>query len=77
MKRSLPRVLALMLALTLIMKVSPALSDERLPDVRLLIDVSGSMRESDPNNLRQPALDLMLRLLPENSRLVSGPLVNG
>ncbi len=41
---------------------------ERLPDVRLLIDVSGSMRESDPDNLREPALDLMLRLLPEGSR---------
>ena len=39
-----------------------------LPDVRLLIDVSGSMRESDPNNLREPALELMLRLLPEGSR---------
>ena len=27
-------------------------AEEALPDVRLLIDVSGSMRESDPNNLR-------------------------
>lgn len=42
-------------------------AEEALPDVRLLIDVSGSMRESDPNNLREPALELMLRLLPEGS----------
>jgi hypothetical protein len=43
-------------------------AEEMLPDVRLLIDVSGSMRESDPNNLREPALELMVRLLPEGSR---------
>jgi hypothetical protein len=38
------------------------------PDVRLLIDISGSMKESDPDNLRAPALELIVRLLPEGSR---------
>ena len=38
------------------------------PDVRLLIDISGSMKESDPENLRGPALDMIVRLLPEGSR---------
>lgn len=38
------------------------------PDLRLLIDVSGSMQESDPDNLRAPALELIVRLLPEGSR---------
>ncbi len=38
------------------------------PDVRLLIDISGSMKHSDPENLRAPALDLIVRLLPEGSR---------
>ena len=38
------------------------------PDLRLLIDVSSSMEESDPGNLRAPALELMVRLLPEGSR---------
>lgn len=38
------------------------------PDVRLLIDNSGSMKTSDPDNLRAPALDLIVRLLPEGSR---------
>lgn len=38
------------------------------PDVRLLIDISGSMKESDPDNLRAPALDLIVRLLPEGAR---------
>lgn len=32
--------------------------------VRVLIDVSGSMRETDPQNLRIPALQLMSELLP-------------
>ncbi|MBK1718055.1 vWA domain-containing protein [Thiocystis violacea] len=34
------------------------------PDVRLLIDVSGSMRQTDPANLRVPALRLVNELLP-------------
>lgn len=38
------------------------------PDVRILIDISGSMKESDPDNLRAPALDLLVRLLPQGSR---------
>ncbi|WP_299982815.1 VWA domain-containing protein [uncultured Pseudoteredinibacter sp.] len=42
--------------------------DERLADVRLLIDVSGSMKLNDPANLRQPAIDLLVKLLPEGSK---------
>lgn len=38
------------------------------PDLRLLIDISGSMKESDPDNLRGPAMDLMVRLLPQGSK---------
>jgi uncharacterized protein (TIGR03503 family) len=42
---------------------------EILPaDVRLLIDVSGSMKRTDPNNLRKPALELLVKLLPDGSR---------
>lgn len=33
-------------------------------DLRLLIDVSGSMRQNDPGNLRVPALRLVSELLP-------------
>jgi len=36
-------------------------------DVRLLIDISGSMKENDPNNLRIPALQLVTNLLPKGS----------
>lgn len=41
--------------------VSPA-------DVRLVIDVSGSMKSTDPQNLRVPALELVVKLLPDGSR---------
>ncbi|MCB1647077.1 MAG: VWA domain-containing protein [Pseudomonadales bacterium] len=33
-------------------------------DVRLLIDISGSMKQNDPNNLRRPAVNLLLKLAP-------------
>lgn len=35
------------------------------PDVRLVIDVSESMAINDPRNLRKPALEMFVRLLPE------------
>ncbi len=37
-------------------------------DLRVLIDVSGSMRHNDPDNLRRPALRLLVNLLPRGSR---------
>lgn len=35
-------------------------------DVRVLIDVSGSMKQNDPDNLRVPALKLLVGLLPDD-----------
>lgn len=37
-------------------------------DIRLVVDVSGSMKRTDPDNLRRPALELLVRLLPSDSR---------
>ncbi len=37
-------------------------------EVRILIDVSGSMKRTDPQNLRVPALKLLLELLPPGTR---------
>jgi uncharacterized protein (TIGR03503 family) len=37
-------------------------------DVRVLIDISGSMKLTDPQSLRKPAMDLIVRLLPDKSR---------
>lgn len=64
------RLLAPFCALLLlqVLPIPLAQAQDQLPDVRLLIDVSGSMRESDPRNLRKPALELMVRLLPAGSR---------
>ncbi|TQV66936.1 VWA domain-containing protein [Exilibacterium tricleocarpae] len=43
--------------------------DQPLPaDVRVLVDISGSMKQNDPRNLRRPALELVLQLLPEGSK---------
>lgn len=37
-------------------------------DLRVLIDVSGSMKRNDPHNLRAPALRLLVELLPHGTR---------
>lgn len=37
-------------------------------DVRILIDISGSMKKNDPGNLRRPALRLLVGLLPTDTR---------
>ncbi|MFG1488224.1 vWA domain-containing protein [Oceanospirillum sp. HFRX-1_2] len=47
---------------------SPAIAADVKPDVRVLIDTSGSMKHNDPSNLRAPALNLLVDLLPEGSR---------
>lgn len=41
---------------------------EPVNDVRVLIDTSGSMKKTDPKNLRIPALKLLVNLLPPESR---------
>jgi uncharacterized protein (TIGR03503 family) len=38
-----------------------------IDEVRVLIDISGSMKRTDPNNLRSPALGLFVSLLPTGS----------
>lgn len=51
-----------LLAVFLPMSVSAA-----TPDVRVVIDVSGSMKHNDPQNLRAPGLRLLSGLLPPDS----------
>lgn len=45
-----------------------ATASESANDVRVLIDISGSMKRNDPNNLRAPALRLLTGLLPNGAR---------
>jgi len=41
---------------------------EPVNDVRVLVDLSGSMKKNDPKNLRQPAIRLITNLLPPESK---------
>ena len=53
------------LCAALLLLTAPTLATT--PDVRVLIDVSGSMKANDPANLRRPALRMLVELLPEDS----------
>jgi len=58
----------LALAALLLLCASWSAAQEELADVRILIDVSGSMKQNDPQNLRRPALRLLVGLLPAQTR---------
>jgi hypothetical protein len=40
----------------------------KITDLRILVDISGSMKNTDPNNLRRSAVRLLAGLIPANSR---------
>ncbi|MEP3167178.1 MAG: vWA domain-containing protein, partial [Marinobacter sp.] len=46
---------------------APALELPDNADIRIIVDISGSMKANDPDNLRQPAVRLLARMLPEGS----------
>ncbi len=48
--------------------LSISLSAPAADDIRILIDVSGSMVKTDPQNLRKPALRLLTGLIPAGSK---------
>ena len=50
------------------LSLSVRAEEPQAPDVRIVIDISGSMKETDPENLRRPALNLLTELLPEGAR---------
>lgn len=41
---------------------------KKTTDLRVIVDISGSMKKTDPNNLRRPAVRLLAGLIPEGSR---------
>ena len=51
----------------------PALSLPGNADVRIVVDISGSMKETDPQNLRRPAVRLLARTLPEGASATFNP----
>ncbi|MCF6192910.1 MAG: VWA domain-containing protein [Kangiellaceae bacterium] len=60
-------MLALLLSFSLVNFCSAAAAEKSKADVRLLIDISGSMKKNDPKNLRIPALQLVTNLLPKGA----------
>lgn len=77
---------ALLLILLLAAGMSPGWAlAQTAPNVRMVIDVSGSMKQNDPGNLRANALGFAATLLPPNARgsiwtfgtTVANPLPNG
>ena len=47
---------------------SPLLAAGKQPDVRIVVDVSGSMKRNDPENLRIPAVRLVTGILPKGAK---------
>ena len=47
---------------------SKLLGVEKSDDIRIVVDVSGSMKKTDPSNLRIPALKLLNGLIPNGSQ---------
>ena len=63
------QIIFLFVFLTLILSNRQVFAaDEPVSDVRILIDVPGSMKKNDPKNLRTPALEMIVGLLPEHSK---------
>lgn len=64
--RLLSRLFAvfLILPLTALAQQAPTLELPDSADVRIIVDISGSMKTNDPNNLRRPAVRLLARMLP-------------
>ena len=56
------------LLMAMLASTAAAQDDPPVNDVRIVIDVSGSMKNNDPDNLRKPALKLITQLLPEGSQ---------
>ncbi len=56
------------LGLALVLSLPVALAEPEHADVRVLIDVSGSMKQNDPDNLRRPALRMMVGLIQPGTR---------
>ncbi len=57
----------LTLVAALMLSLAPAGSATAAQDVRVVVDISGSMKLNDPDNLRRPAVRLLARLLPNGT----------
>lgn len=62
------RLLLCLLLLPASLSLAQTSTEQNQSDIRVLIDVSGSMKQNDPRNLRRPAMDLLVQLFPDDSR---------
>jgi len=69
MRQLLSCLLILFLAQPLLISAqeAPTLELPESADVRIIVDISGSMKTNDPNNLRRPAVRLLARMLPSEA----------
>lgn len=58
----------LIIWLACLVLLAPLCASAQQSEIRILIDVSGSMKRNDPENLRIPALKLITGLLPRETR---------
>ncbi|GAA6135289.1 hypothetical protein NBRC116188_20790 [Oceaniserpentilla sp. 4NH20-0058] len=47
---------------------STIIPTNKATDIRVLVDISGSMKQNDPENLRIPALNLIVEMIPQGAR---------
>lgn len=65
------RLTAFLFLLSVLLPASSLSAEKEKPlpfDVRIIVDISGSMKQTDPNNLRVPALNLLMELMPEGAQ---------
>lgn len=63
------KLLLLLVSIFYLSVVQAYQSDSKpVSDVRVIVDISGSMKKNDPNNLRIPAIQLFSQLLPPDSQ---------
>ena len=67
-RSSLAVVLSLVVSFSFAVEELDMVATSQASDVRVVIDISGSMKKSDPKNLRIPASELLIGLLPEGSQ---------
>lgn len=61
-------ILAVSMILTFVIKPVAATTDDKLLDVVLVLDQSGSMKTNDPDGLMKEAAQTFITMLPDNSR---------
>jgi hypothetical protein len=60
-------LVGLLLLMNLVWSLT-ASANETPADVRIIVDISGSMKQTDPDNLRVPATNLLIELIPDGSQ---------